>query len=262
MRGLKGKRQGLTPSFLRTASYLALILATLFGATACRFEKASVVKNAPDTIKDKRAKDFSEKPVSVQLPTQAFLIPRNYFTPFGKSNRDVSKLDAFGFNLFLPFFEGYTLDNLNYYPQQSGRGGDHIAITTVAERSKYQLKDGERVEFKPHQWGEPNALFELFMSSGYQLAHEDHGLKCYGVRAATGVFYNTLCKGVRSNGELLVMHTSEEVGEGKSVSRCTVRYYSEKEQLYIQYNFSRDKLHLWKAIDDAIWAKLHSWRVR
>jgi hypothetical protein len=200
---------------------------------------------------------FSTKPTKISLTTQEFLVPRNYLTPSGKDSPDERKLDWFGFRLYLPDFQGYTPDNLEYYAHQSGRLEQAIFVSTVREAAKTQMLDGKLVELPPTAWGEPAALFALHSRPSYELVRDEFGLQCYGPRSSTGAVYHSVCKGTRANGEMMVLIVD---GEPSGLYVCRVNIYSAQERLQVRYDYSARNLHLWKQIDEAVWTKIRSWR--
>jgi hypothetical protein len=241
----------------------ALLTFSLIAASGCRH---AVSTNTPNTQKhvDERGvqkfDNYSEKPIKIKLPTQTFLIPRNYFTPTGKDDPDERESGAFGFRMFLPNFEGYTPNNREYYAWQSGKLEQFINIIQASEAVKIQITDGKRVDLPPTAWAEPHAMLAMFINPSDELVREEYGLQCYGRKTPTGAFYHSMCKGIRSNGETIVMFTDGDASGGPYV--CRVNYFSEKEQLNILYDYSCNNLHLWKEIDTTVWAKIRAWRAK
>ena len=206
---------------------------------------------------------FSTKPIKIKLKDsdKIFVIPGNYFSPHEKNTRDEEKLQRFGFTLFLPNYEGFSIDMAEEYPKRSKHWDDMIWVLRVNPEAKFVIQDGKEVPLPPNVWGEPKALFKI-RTNGLELLREEHDLKCYGKKSWIGLGNGLPCIGTRSNGELLVMWATDPPQQEGIPYMCDVRYYSEQEQLYIEYRFSRHQFAKWREIDDAIWAKLHAWQVK
>jgi hypothetical protein len=191
---------------------------------------------------------YSTKPVRVQMNQREYSIAANYFGP--KQRDEPAVFDAgengFGFFLFLPDYGGYTKEN--WRDPFDRRRIDVISVKAVDTNSK---RDDPRAQFhRLRPLLEQSPSFKLY------------GLEGYRSRGARG---RVTWAGTRSNGEFFFLQSSLEPGEqGSGIANplCITRYYSEAEKLHISYFYSQDHIAKWQEIDDAIWAKLRSWRVK
>lgn len=207
---------------------------------------------------------YSTKPVRVLLKGHEYLIPANYFGPKQLHEPDLydAKDYGVGFFLFLPTYGGYTKENwrdpfdLNQITVARIRPVDKNATVPYA--------DGHREQVKPAEYGEPRAQFENFKDFlEAKPSLKEYGLVGYVSKIPNmGVFWT----GMRSNGEFVYFRSSlvpgKSEGPGIIYPQCDVRYYSEKEDLYISYRYSQRHFSKWRDIDDAIWAKFHGWRIK
>jgi len=212
---------------------------------------------------EKDAKDvarlYSTKPIRVIHGPRQYVIPVNYFSPKGKDNSDVfdagtTKSNYFGFFLFLPEYGGYTQDN--WRDQLDRRRIQVIQVKDVgAERKQSVNKAG---------YGEPHAQFEN-VKRGLEGQPSFHVYDLVGYRPRNSRV-DAVWVGTRSNGEFFYFRSHLAPGDPPRKDGvfpfCDVRYFSEKEDLYIHYRYSNDHLAKWREIDDAIWTKLRSWRVK
>jgi hypothetical protein len=213
--------------------------------------------------------DVSTKPIKIKLKDsdRVFTIPRNYFSPQEANEPDEEELEYFGFTLFLPNFEGYSPATARFYapehfpPIAREAYYNSVYVLRVEEVSKFDTRNGKQTPLPPNAWGDPKAMFDA-VSKGYELLREDYGLKCYGHKSWEGKGNQFPCIGTRSNGELIFMWASDPPESGMSPYICDVVYYSEQQQLYINYRYSRRNIAKWRELDDAVWAKINAWRVR
>ena len=207
---------------------------------------------------------YSTKPIRVRLRTSEYVIPANYLGPKGKDEPDVIDAnDGFDFVLFLPDYTGFTKENW-----QKGkfdrRRIDVLQLKTVDRNARIPLSGGGDQLITPANYGEPSARFKNLRRGLIREPRLDaHGLEAYlrkNDRLGQAVW-----TGVRSNGEFLYFRSTSIPGAQIAADRyplCDVRYYSEKEDLYIAYAYSVDHISKWQEIDDAIWRRLHAWRAK
>jgi hypothetical protein len=156
----------------------------------------------------------------------------------------------FGFHLFLPDYSGYNKVNW-----RNKLDPNLIQILQVKAIDKGEAPAG---------YGDPKAQF----SNARRLLEESASLHAYGLQGYRPKYSNVEVTwvGNRSNGEFIFFHCDLAPGDapraGLPNPQCDVRYYSESEQLFVAYRYSNSQLHLWKQIDDAIWSKLNTWRVK
>jgi hypothetical protein len=218
-----------------------------------------------DAREEARAR-FSTEPIKISLrdSSRVFLIPRNYIEPNLADEPDEQELRRFGLTFFLPDYSGFTVDLAEEYPRRSTRWGDMIWVLRVQPMpgagAEFIVERGEKVPVQPEWWGDPDAMFKNGID-GLDLYYEAYGLRCYGKANWAGLGNNLPCLGKRSNGESIFMQVRDKPRMDGIPYICDVRYYSEREQLYVEYRFPRQHLDKWREIDDAIWARLHSWAV-
>ena len=115
----------------------------------------------------------------------------------------------------------------------------------------------------PANYGEPRALFSNIKS----ILERTPSLQLNGLDGYRRVNYKYVRSitwtGTRSNGEFFFFEShlppSEVRNPGPIHPMCAVRYYSEKEDLYIAYNYFQEHIDRWRDIDDAIWMRLREW---
>lgn len=206
---------------------------------------------------------YSTKPIRVLLGNAEYMIPANYF---GAKWRDEPPiLDAkgsFGFTLFLPHYGGFTKENW-----QQGwfdkRRVDVLKINPVDKNAIIPILGGGSKRIKPAGYGDPKAGFANLLPSLVRKPSLDaHELQAYVWKGEPPGAYWT---GIRSNGEFFFFRSTHTPGQSllpDTYPLCDVRYYSEKEDLFIAYRFFLEHLSKWREIDDAIWTKLHGWQVK
>jgi len=222
------------------------------------------IRRAKDEDAKRVAELYSTKPKRIVLGHREYLVPANFFGPRERDEPDVfvAKDGGFGFFLFLPDFSGYTRDNWrDYFDPRL------IRIVQVKEVDKHAIlrpPDGTTRPAPPSAHGDPKALFEI-RKRGYE---SEPSLAMYGLRGYKRRPPNpgALWAGNRTNGEFFFIQASPAPGEptrpGLTYPACDVRYYSEKEDLFIFYRYPQQNIENWREIDDAVWAKLHGWRVK
>lgn len=204
---------------------------------------------------------FSTEPIRINLQDSevAFLIPRNYFGPREATEPDEKNLSQFGFRLFLPDFVGYsreTADLARYIAPTE----QEVRVLETRNLSKYMfdISENRTIPAPPTAWGDVEAIFDQRKPKAPQWRRHQYGLECEGWSDAPG--HKFVCKGLRSNGEMIFIAVSDadEILAGE----CDVIYASETEGLYLRYRYWRKHLAKWREIDDAIWDKLHTWRIK
>jgi len=205
---------------------------------------------------------FSIKPIRVRMGGREWLIPANYFGPKGRDKPDSLDLDYFGFHLFLPDYRGF--DKENWRDPFDSRQIHVFDVSSVDKTQMIPASGGGTKLITPAQYGDPQAQFANSRSS----------LEAHPSLRANGlVGYRDLnpdspivWTGTRSNGEFFFFSATLAPGErpspGRSNPLCQADYYSEKEDLRVAYRYSQQNFAKWLAIDGAIWAKLHQWRVK
>ena len=201
---------------------------------------------------------YSVEPKRIVLGDREFRISRNYFDPKGRNAPDtfVAKDNGFGFTLFLPDYGGFTKENW----REGWSHPDRIDVVQVRRIATHTLTDGTQ-----RRYGDPIAGYGRLR----RLFEEAPAFKLYGLegyrRGGGGATQGVLWTGTRSNGEFFFFESSLGPGEQPARGRrafCKVRYSSEKEDLYVAYRYSQHHLAKWREIDDAIWHKLHAWRIK
>lgn len=205
---------------------------------------------------------YSTKPIRFRMGKNEYVIPVNYFTPKGRDNIDTGNSEGFGFFLFLPDYGGYTKEN--WRDPFDPRLIKIVQVHPVDKNAVGVFTDGTRRPLSPDRF-DPRKNFE-----GTKWSIESEGTELYGLTVyrnkGGGATPGAIWTGTRSNGEFFFFRTSLAPGEptrpGITNPHCDVRYYSEKEDLQIVYRYSQRHIAKWREIDDAIWTKLHGWRVK
>jgi hypothetical protein len=206
---------------------------------------------------------FSDKPIRIRVGGRQWLIPANYFDPKGRDKPDTLDLDYFGFHLFLPDFRGFDRQNWRQSPFEPRE--IHVFDVSLVDKTRMiPLSDGGRKLITPAQYGDPNARFANARPS----LEAQPSLSVYGLFGYRDLNPDSpiLWTGNRSDGEFFLLSTTlapgEKVSPGRIYPLCQAEYYSEKEDLHIAYLYSQQNFSKWREIDDAIWRKLHGWRVK
>jgi hypothetical protein len=208
---------------------------------------------------------YSTKAIRFRLGGRRYSVPVNYFTPKGRDEPESGDSEGFGFTLFLPNFVGYTKDN--WKDPFDRRLVKVIEVKPVDKLAIVTLTDGTSRRVSPSSYGESKARFEnrkprLESQPSFSL----YGLTGYrykGGGATPGIVWT----GTRSNGEFFFFESPLAPDQPvrpdvyPTHPHCKTEYYSEQEDLFILYIYSQDHIAKWKEIDDAIWAKIHSWRM-
>jgi hypothetical protein len=164
--------------------------------------------------------------------------------------------------LFLPDYGGFTKSNWQKGWFDMNRI-DVLDLKPVDKDARGITSNGTVVPIGPAAYGDPEPRFEsIRMLFEAQPSLNAFGLAGYRRRGGdSGVFWT----GTRSSGEFLYFESSFAPGgpapEGLVHPLCTVGYYSKREDLFIKYIYSQEHIASWREIDDAIWKKIHSWRV-
>jgi len=205
---------------------------------------------------------YSTRPIGFRLGKHEYEIPHNYFSAKDYGGPQTSKVvEHFGFFLFLPDYGGYTKENWRDYFDR--RRIYVVEVRTIEKIAMGTFTDGSRRPLDPNRF-DPRVRFERTKSSLEAASTHLHGLTVYRYRG--GNRPGAVWTGNRSNGEFFWFRTSLAPGEFKrhgypEYPSCDVRYYSEKEDLSIVYRYSQDHIAKWREIDDAIWHKIHQWRI-
>lgn len=208
---------------------------------------------------------YSTKPIRFQMAGREYVVPVNYFTPKGRDEAEGGESKGFGFFLFLPAYGGYTKEN--WQDRFDRRLITVLQVSPVNKNAMEEVTDGTRRRVLPSSYGEPQAAFKVrqhFLEE--KPAFRLHGLE--GYRYKGGGRDDMVWTGVRSNGEFFFFESSLAVdrpvtpGVYPSNPSCKVNYYCHQEDLRIHYFYSQDQIARWREIDDAIWAKMHAWRMK
>lgn len=213
----------------------------------------------------KVARLFSTKLIRVRVGTTEYVLPRNFLTYKGAEEPDVLEYEYLMFVLFLPEFGGYSISNWEeswFHKQRI----DVLQLRSVDKHATVPLAGGGTTLVQPANYGEPRARFSNLKAlletrpSLHQFGLEGYRQKNYPtVRIVTWT-------GTRSNGEFVFFQSSfgpaESPEKGMIRGHCDVRYYSDKEDLYVAYRYDQGHIAKWRDIDDAIWTKIKQWRVR
>lgn len=205
---------------------------------------------------------YSTKPIRFRMAGREYSVPVNYFTPKGRNEVEWGESKGFGFFLFLPDFSGYTMEN--WRDQFDKRLIKVLQLSPVNKNAMIPVLGGGLERITPAGYGEPKARFESHRRSLEEKpSFKEYGLEGYRWRnrQLDGVTW----VGTRSNGEFFFFESSTAPGDpprlGISNPICQVQYYSEQEALFINYRYSQEHIAKWKQIDDAIWARIHSWQL-
>jgi hypothetical protein len=205
---------------------------------------------------------YSTKVVRVRLGSEAYAIPVNYFSPKGAEIADRIDTKSIGFVLFLPDFSGYTKENWR----------DRFDVNRIDVVTIRRLESGDKINVGPGRdepdyvtnYGDPVGGFKNLR----HLYEEKPSFSLYGLegyRPKNGT-HAVLWTGVRSNGEFFFFTATvapdSVPGPGELNPLCDVRYYSNREKLFVAYTYSQTYLPQWREIDDAIWRRLNEWRVK
>jgi len=208
---------------------------------------------------------YSTKTIRVILGAREYTVPANYFGPKERNTSDTfdaGKVGYFGFRIFLPDYGGYTKEN--WRDKFDRRLIEIVQVKLVDKSAIVRFSDGHTERINPAGYGEPKAQFQNARRGleGKPSFHA-YGLEGYRPKYSR---VNVTWTGTRSNGEFFFFRCNLAPGDRTQVGilepHCDVRYYSEKEDLFIAYRYSNDHLDKWREIDDAIWAKIHSWRMK
>jgi hypothetical protein len=233
-------------------------------AEAAPLDKAAIEERMKKAFEEDAAEVerlYSTKPMHVALGPREYVVPANYFGPKEKERPDRFVADNyFGFAMFLPDYGGYTKDN---WRDPFDRRLITVLSVKIVDRDRMVVdSSGVWQRTNPADYGEPIAVFEkLRRSLEPQPVFHNYGLEGYRPKNSN---VDVVWVGKRSNGEFFFFRSHMGPGDPPQVGiinpLCVVRYYSEKEDLQISYRYSNDHLARWRDIDDAVWAKLHSWQ--
>lgn len=206
---------------------------------------------------------YSTKPIRFRMAGRQYVVPVNYFTPKGRDRPGGGESKGFGFFLFLPDFVGYTKKNWrNPFDRHLIKV---IQINPIDRNAMVPYAGGGYAKVTPANYGDPRAQFENRRKS----LEERASFKLYnleGYRWKNPKIEGVTWIGTRSNGEFFFFGSTLAPGDvlkaGLINPLCNVRYYSEKEDLFISYRYSQDNIEQWRAIDDGIWTRLHSWQLK
>lgn len=210
---------------------------------------------------------YSTKPVRVRMGGREYVIPANHFGPKQRDkpgSANIKDDNGFGFFLFLSDYGGYTKEN--WRDRFDRRLITVLQVSTVDKNAIVPILGGGSEQVKPANYGEPKARFGNRKSSLEDVPSlKLYDLEGYRWRGGEHRASEVTWTGTRSNGEFFFFESSLAPGEPAPYADhnplCKVQYYSEREDLFIAYFYSQDHVAKWREIDDAIWAKLHGWRV-
>jgi hypothetical protein len=208
---------------------------------------------------------YSTKPKRIILANREYRIPSNFFGP--KERDEPNTCDAnergFGFYLFLPDCSGYTREN--WRDPFDARLITVVNVRTVDKKAMVPMTDGKLQPIRPEGYGEPRAAFRNYRALlESNPTYRAYGLDGYRLKNA-GPESSVTWVGTRSNGEFFFFDSTlppDVPAPSGSYPSCQVRYYSEQEDLHVVYRYAEANLDKWREIDDAIWIKLKTWRVK
>jgi hypothetical protein len=209
-------------------------------------EKNEVVSDK-ERVADEVERLYSTKPIQVVLRERRFRVPVNFFTERGRDRPDTwAPPDGFSFVLFLPDFSGFTKDNW----KAGGFDKRRIDVLEVSEGNTH--RKAETIFSKLRLSLEPEPFAKSYELSGYRWKNRDN-------RGSYWV-------GKRATGELFLLQSTDVPGEpplfADSYPLCMAQYYRDSEKLFIAYQYSLDNFQRWHEIDEAVWGKLRSWRMK
>lgn len=207
---------------------------------------------------------YSTKLVRISMGNHRYAIPANFLTPKGAQLADVLSYRYLGFVLFLPDYGGFTKENWRedwFHPQRI----DVLEISRVDKTAMIPRSDGRIERIRPAGYGEPQAGFsnlKRLLEAQPSLRVADlAGYRRVNARSNKTVVW----AGHRSNDEFFFFSSTSAPGEplpvGSAYGLCDVRYYSEKEDLFIAYRYKQRHIERWRQIDDAIWGRIKAWRI-
>jgi hypothetical protein len=196
--------------------------------------------------KERDARDterlYSTKPTRVTLGKQVYAVPANFISPKGQNEPSPIKPDKLALVFFLPDFSGYTKDNW-HDPFDPAR----ITVSELSA-SQYELSERERFDGLKRSLEDKPSILEYGLEAYYRRNRANKGL---------------VWVGRRSDGSFFYFRTTSAPGEPGRPGRfplCDVRYYDTSANLFIAYRYALDHIHMWRAIDDGIWGRIHEWR--
>jgi len=229
-----------------------------------RSDTVEQIRERMRKAQEKEARDvdilFSTKAVRIDMGGRTWLMPVNYWTPKGRDETDRAG-ERFGFVLFLPEFGGFTKEN--WKDPFDSRRIDVQELSAVDKNAVIPYASGGVTKIDPAGYGEPRARFNNRRRTLEDMpSFELHGLKGYRQKGtgSPGITWT----GTRSNGEFFFFESTLAPGQSPSYEPypiCATRYYSEQEDLFIAYRYSQQYMEKWREIDDAIWMRLHQWRL-
>jgi len=225
------------------------------------------MKQAEEQEAKEVEKLYSTKPVRFRMVGQQYVVPANYFTYKGRDELDTGDSQGFGFFLFLPDFGGYTKDN--WSDRFDHRLIHILEIKPVDKNAMIPFSLGGYVKAEPANYGDPRSRFlNIRPLLEDQPSLRLYGLEGYRRKGAVSATSPVVWTGMRSNGEFFFFESSMPP-EGSAESArdpdnplCKTQYYSAQEDLFISYFYSQNHIAKWREIDDAIWAKIHGWRMK
>jgi len=249
----------------RVAGWLALagITNAQGSSTAFFSPTADGMKSALDRDAAEVDRLYSEKPIVVRVGAQEYRLPRNYLTPRGAREPDSATYRYLAFYLFFPGYNGFTKENWREVPFGESLI-DVVEVQPVDKTAVTRTTEGKEQRATPASYGEPRARFEnlrrsLERTPSLRMFNLD-GYRAINARSVKSVHW----VGTRPNGEFFFFKSSSAPGEdlplGVQYPMCDVRYYSEKEDLFIMYRYKQKQIEHWREIDAAVWQKIKAWR--
>ena len=225
--------------------------------------RADAMKSALDKDALDVERLYSEKPIVLRVGAQQYRLPRNYLTPKGAAEPDVVTYKYLAFYLFLPNYGGYTKENWRE-GQFHDQLIDVMEVRRVDKNAVARTTKGEKAPVNPASYGEPRAAFK----NRQRLLEATPSMHMFGLDGYRAKNHRSVKEvhwvGTRPNGEFFFFRSSSAPGEdlppGVLYPSCVVRYYSEKEDLYIMYRYRQKHIEQWREIDAAIWQKIKEWR--
>jgi hypothetical protein len=208
---------------------------------------------------------YSDKPIRIVVADREYVLPRNYAGPKAGAERDIVRWKYLTFSLFLPDYGGYTKNNWQdgWFHEQLI---DVIEVQPVDKNATAPDMRGELRKAEPASYGEPHARFKNRRKS----LEAEPFFRLYGLEGYRRINHPSVRQvtwtGTRANGEFFFFDSSLPPGgtsaPGVQYPHCDVRYYSEKEDLFIAYRYKQRHIERWFEIDSAIWRKIHEWRAK
>ena len=266
--------QGVTlERWTRKVLYIGLMACVGFTLAACN-KKLPIPASAPESQKSPTLdrEYFSDSIVTAEIRGRTYRIPKNYLPMHDWKNYESYgkyKLEYGNFHLFYPNYDGYTREltalmfSASYNPPRMPTDAlamQHMKnMVLVGSFFPLTLQEIEQPkvdpanEFAKKSWLE---MKERSMKVVGSIAEKNmHGLRCLSPSTNSHYFR---CHGSTNKGEELYFKC-DKTWVTAQLGVCGIAHYSAKENYAVYYDFAQDLLPHWRAVNDAVFAKIKSW---